>query len=210
MDELRWLLIVIGALVILGIYLHGTIQNWRHDGLPWSKRRRDQREPFAGDELHEPHLDDELPEIDDPLWRDGDPGIDPDYREEPQAVSSTRDAPEGASQDPGVTASADEEPEREGRRSTTPLIPPGPVPGWRACAPVPRTGPCRNAIPPHLTSSRRPGNNRTTGPRYPSPAMRRSRLAETGKRLPLAAWGAGRAFPSRALPGGGQGDGSLR
>ncbi|WP_435106574.1 cell division protein ZipA [Arhodomonas sp. AD133] len=60
MDELRWLLIILGALAIVAIYLHGTIQNWRHDGPPWSRRRREQREPFADHDMHEPHLDDEL------------------------------------------------------------------------------------------------------------------------------------------------------
>ncbi|MFB4202849.1 Cell division protein ZipA [wastewater metagenome] len=67
MDELRWLLIILGALVIVAIYLHGTFQNWRHDGLPWSRNRRNQREPFAGGGVEEPHLDDELPEFDPEL-----------------------------------------------------------------------------------------------------------------------------------------------
>lgn len=94
MDELRWLLIILGALVIVAIYLHGTFQNWRHDGLPWSRNRRNQREPFAGGSAEEPHLDEELPEF-DPGFGDGAAGRDRDHDEQ---VSPFHD--EGIETDP--------------------------------------------------------------------------------------------------------------
>ncbi len=80
MDELRWLLIILGALAIVAIYLHGTIQNWRHDGPPWSRRRREQREPFADHDMHEPHLDDEL---DVPPAPDRDEGLNTGTDDDP-------------------------------------------------------------------------------------------------------------------------------
>lgn len=60
MDELRWALLIVGALLIAGVYAYGCLQDWRRDGVPWKRRR----EPFADD------AESETPG-EDPLLDDG-------------------------------------------------------------------------------------------------------------------------------------------
>jgi cell division protein ZipA len=74
MDELRWILLGLGVLIIAGVYGYARLQDWRRDGPPWRGRRSAHREPFS--EYSEPALDDEDPLSGDPLADDGsDDGI---------------------------------------------------------------------------------------------------------------------------------------
>ncbi|AGY91671.1 hypothetical protein SPICUR_03390 [Spiribacter curvatus] len=61
MDELRWILLGLGILIIAGVYGYARLQDWRRDGPPWRRRGRAQREPFAG--YSEPALDDDDDDI---------------------------------------------------------------------------------------------------------------------------------------------------
>ncbi|MGD8429479.1 MAG: cell division protein ZipA [Ectothiorhodospiraceae bacterium] len=65
MDELRWFLLILGVLVVAAIYGYGRIQDWRHDGPPWKRRRRQEREPFADETLAGEDIDGALHELDD-------------------------------------------------------------------------------------------------------------------------------------------------
>lgn len=56
MDELRWILLGLGVVIIIGVYGYSRWQHWRQQGAPWRARQGDKREPFA-DEI-EPDLDD--------------------------------------------------------------------------------------------------------------------------------------------------------
>lgn len=74
MDELRWILLGLGVLIIAGVYGYARLQDWGRDGPPWRGRQRAPREPFAG--YSEPALDDEDPLSGDPLADDqSDDGI---------------------------------------------------------------------------------------------------------------------------------------
>jgi len=64
MDELRWFLLILGLLVIAAVYLYGRIQEWRHDGPPWRRRRHETRDPFADETIDERELRGELDELD--------------------------------------------------------------------------------------------------------------------------------------------------
>jgi cell division protein ZipA len=64
MDELRWFLLIVGLVVIVAVFLYGRVQDWRHDGPPWSRRRRDGEAPFAEEELSDSDLRDSLDELD--------------------------------------------------------------------------------------------------------------------------------------------------
>ncbi len=55
MDELRWILLGLGVLIIVGVYGFSRLQDWRRDGPPWRRRSGDRREPFA--DAEEPGLD---------------------------------------------------------------------------------------------------------------------------------------------------------
>lgn len=57
MDELRWILLGLGTLIIVGVYGYSRFQSWSRVGLPWRRRRSEPREPFAGHD--EPALDDD-------------------------------------------------------------------------------------------------------------------------------------------------------
>lgn len=61
MDELRWILLGVGILIIAGVYGYARLQDWRRDGPPWRRSGRAQREPFAG--YSEPALDDDDDDI---------------------------------------------------------------------------------------------------------------------------------------------------
>ncbi len=64
MDELRWFLLVVGLVVIIAVYLYGRMQDWRQDGAPWSRRRRENQSPFSEEDLSESDLRDSLDELD--------------------------------------------------------------------------------------------------------------------------------------------------
>ena len=68
MDELRWILLVLGILIIAGVYGYARLQDWRRDGPPWRRRGRANREPFA--HYSEPALDDDETLTGDPLAAD--------------------------------------------------------------------------------------------------------------------------------------------
>lgn len=63
MEELRWLLLILGLLVIVLVYGYGRIQEWRDEGPPW-RRRRKQPEPFADDALSREDIEGTLSELD--------------------------------------------------------------------------------------------------------------------------------------------------
>jgi len=73
MDELRWILLGLGTLIVVGVYGYSRLQDWRTQGLPW-RRRASQREPFADDK--DPVLDDEDPILGSVTVRD-DSQMDP-------------------------------------------------------------------------------------------------------------------------------------
>ena len=51
MDELRWILLGLGVLIVIGVYGFTHWQSWRNEGFPWQRRQRQrtEREPFADD-----------------------------------------------------------------------------------------------------------------------------------------------------------------
>ncbi|RZU98840.1 cell division protein ZipA C-terminal FtsZ-binding domain-containing protein [Spiribacter vilamensis] len=65
MDELRWILLGLGILIIAGVYGYARLQDWRRDGPPWRRRGHANREPFA--HYSEPALDDDETLTGDPL-----------------------------------------------------------------------------------------------------------------------------------------------
>jgi len=66
MDELRWILLILGVLVIAGVYVYGRLQDWRQDGPPWRRRgRRETREPFADHDLSSEDIESALGELDE-------------------------------------------------------------------------------------------------------------------------------------------------
>ena len=65
MDELRWTLLILGILIIAGVYGYARLQDWRRDGPPWRRRGGAGREPFA--HHSEPALDDDRMFTGDPL-----------------------------------------------------------------------------------------------------------------------------------------------
>lgn len=62
MEELRWLLLILGLLVIVLVYGYGRVQEWRDEGPPW--RRRMKSEPFADDALSSEDIEGTLSELD--------------------------------------------------------------------------------------------------------------------------------------------------
>lgn len=62
MEELRWLLLILGLLVIVLVYGYGRVQEWRDEGPPW--RRRTKAEPFADDALSSEDIESSLSELD--------------------------------------------------------------------------------------------------------------------------------------------------
>lgn len=65
MDELRWILLALGAVIVIGVYGYSRWQEWRREGMPWSRPGSEKREPFA-DQV-EPGLDDEDPLVAEPV-----------------------------------------------------------------------------------------------------------------------------------------------
>ncbi|MDN5869322.1 MAG: hypothetical protein L0H73_01165, partial [Nitrococcus sp.] len=63
MEELRWLLLILGLLVIVLVYGYGRVQQWRNEGPPW-RRRRSGPEPFAEDLLLNEDVEESLSELD--------------------------------------------------------------------------------------------------------------------------------------------------
>lgn len=90
MDELRWILLGLGVLIVIGVYGYARVQDWRRDGAPWS-RRSAQREPFA-DEA--PVVDDDDPIIGATTVR-FDPSLEPEPQPEvePSAEQPAEQAP---------------------------------------------------------------------------------------------------------------------
>lgn len=97
MDELRWILLILGVVVIAGVYVYGRLQDWRHDGPPWRRRgRREHREPFADHELSSEDIESTLGELDE-LIHESETEIRP-----PRGGSrpERHAAPESADEDP--------------------------------------------------------------------------------------------------------------
>jgi len=65
MDELRWILLALGAVIIVGVYGYSRWQEWRREGMPWARPGSEKREPFA-DQI-EPDLSDPDPLVDEPM-----------------------------------------------------------------------------------------------------------------------------------------------
>ncbi len=63
MEELRWLLLILGLLVIVLVYGYGRVQEWRDEGPPW-RRRAKPEEPFADEVLSSEDIKDTLSELD--------------------------------------------------------------------------------------------------------------------------------------------------
>lgn len=93
MDELRWILLGLGVLIVIGVYGYARVQDWRRDGAPWS-RRSAQREPFA-DEA--PVVDDDDPIIGATTVR-FDPSLEPEPQ--PEVEPSTEQPAEQAPSEP--------------------------------------------------------------------------------------------------------------
>ena len=97
MDELRWTLLILGALIIAGVYGYGRLQDWRKDGAPW-KRSSQRREPFANE------ADTDLPGA-DPLLDDT---VDDDIVGPARIVSATDESePVVSAGEPEVSAADD-------------------------------------------------------------------------------------------------------
>ncbi len=97
MDELRWILLGLGTLIIVGVYGYTRVQDWRRDGLPWRRAKGTrQREPFAG--YDEPGLNG-----DDPLLGEDvigttrvvgrEPEVDADHATAPQVEPTADEVP---------------------------------------------------------------------------------------------------------------------
>ncbi|MEX0448498.1 cell division protein ZipA [Spiribacter sp. 221] len=114
MDELRWILLGLGVVIIVGVYGYARLQDWRRDGPPWRRRTSTEREPFAG--YDEPDIDADDPLTVDPIEpvadRGGDDGSDNDGILGPaRVVSEGGTAPEDPAAPP--ERAAPEEPVAE-------------------------------------------------------------------------------------------------
>lgn len=115
MEELRWLLLILGLLVIVLVYGYGRVQEWRDEGPPW--RRRAKSEPFVDDALSSEDIEGTLSEL-DTLISEHQEEVRGPHRAEPATVddrSATR--PTRLNDKSGVSAQAvSRRPERwEGR-----------------------------------------------------------------------------------------------
>ena len=110
MDELRWILLGLGLLIIAGVYGYARLQDWRRDGPPWRRGGRAQREPFA--HYSEPALDDDETLTGDPLAEDdrGDDVLGP-----ARVVESTPARSASAASTPPAEPAGDELAEVRGR-----------------------------------------------------------------------------------------------
>lgn len=107
MDELRWILLVLGAVIVIGVYGYTRFQRWRREGPPWrSSRRQAPREPFAGDS--DPLMEDPLDGAVLGPARVVNPGVDEAPAPEPAAASPGAPTPEPA---PEEAPSAEPAPE---------------------------------------------------------------------------------------------------
>ncbi|PWG63499.1 cell division protein ZipA [Sediminicurvatus halobius] len=103
MDELRWILLILGVVVIAGVYVYGRLQDWRHDGPPWRRRgRREQREPFADHDLSREDIESTLGELDELI------------HESETEIRRPRRAPEEAERAEAGNADPEHDPEPEG------------------------------------------------------------------------------------------------
>ncbi len=113
MDELRWTLLILGALIVAGVYGYSRLQDWRKDGTPW-KRSSQRREPFANEA--EPDLSGPDPLLDDP--EDNDivgPARVVSATEEPESVVPAGEPEISATDDASVEAT-ESEPEVAGNQ----------------------------------------------------------------------------------------------
>lgn len=113
MDELRWILLGLGVLIVGGVYGFTHWQGWRADGFPWQRgqRQRNEREPFAD---NAPGLDENDPLFDEspddiigsvkvtavdsaePVIADTAPEPEPEPAPEPEPESAPTLAPQSA------------------------------------------------------------------------------------------------------------------
>lgn len=142
MDELRWFLLVVGLVVIAAVYLYGRIEEWRQDGPPWSRKRRESRDPFADDTLDPDELRGALDELDtlitesqteiraadrEPAGGGDEPTAEPETAAEPVA-RETRPAPEPEAPRP-ADAHSDADLPKAARSEPTAEVPePAPAP----------------------------------------------------------------------------------
>lgn len=99
MEELRWLLLILGLLVIVLVYGYGRVQEWRDEGPPW--RRRAKSEPFADDALSSEDIEGTLSEL-DTLISEHQEEVRGPHRVEPAAAEDRSEA--RPSDKPGVSA----------------------------------------------------------------------------------------------------------
>ncbi len=136
MDELRWILLALGILIVGGVYGYSRWQHWRSHGAPWQRRSQQSREPFQTGS--EPDMG-----LDDPLFDDGIVGtvkVRDSATGEP--VSEPKPEPE-----PKSKLQSEPEPEPEPQPQLEPEPEPQPEPESAPAAPSARAG---QWIPPFL------------------------------------------------------------
>lgn len=114
MEELRWLLLILGLLVIVLVYGYGRIQEWRDEGPPWRRRRKP--EPFADDALSREEIADTLSELDSLISEHQEEvrgPVDPAPAEDPSSLASERQADDDSN--PATQPFSQRSERREGR-----------------------------------------------------------------------------------------------
>ena len=120
MDELRWILLGLGVVIIVGVYGYARLQDWRREGPPWRRRASAQREPFAG--YDEPDIDADDPLTVDPLEPTADDGLADDGVVGPaRVVGPEPTAPEERATDVAISGENRHEQEPESSPTDTPI-----------------------------------------------------------------------------------------
>ncbi len=170
MDELRWFLLIAGLVVIAAVFFYGRVQEWRQEGLPWSRRRREDRAPFREEELNDDDLRGALGEL-DTLISEQQTEIRPPATAEPREYDRPPAGPRSlrrGSDAPGPDFTG----ERTGERGREP-----PAEANTGEEAAPRT---ESPAPEHHTSSGHAPDRGRAEPRRPA---RRPRLATVRSRL---------------------------
>lgn len=143
MDELRWILLGLGVLIVAGVYGFTHWQSWRTDGFPWQRgqRQRTEREPFAD---NAPALDEGDPLFDepdadivgsvrvtpvdsaDPIMPDtasaSEPVLDTADQADPEPASQSNSMPPAAAAEPAMTAGANADIDKASERPVPPFL----------------------------------------------------------------------------------------
>lgn len=91
MEELRWLLLILGLLVIVLVYGYGRVQEWRDEGPPWRRRVGSEPEPFADEKLSSQDLESTLSELDTLISAHQEESREPAGAEAPDSPLTTAD-----------------------------------------------------------------------------------------------------------------------